>query len=78
MRMLFSRPRPRARPLDARWTRFAPRADATVPLFLNATLNMPEALHQRLLRGYLAEPAATRGRYGDYLLRILARAAPPG
>jgi hypothetical protein len=74
-RMLFSRPAARCRPLGERWTRFTPRPDATVPLFANTTLDMPEALHQQLFRAYLAEPPATRGRYGDFLLRLLARSA---
>lgn len=72
-RMLFARPPQRCRPLPSRWTRFVPNAEARVQLFQNTTWDIPESLHQQLLSRYLAEPAKTRGRYGDHLAAILAR-----
>lgn len=73
-RMLFARPAPKVRPLAEKWTRFVPDPKARVALFPTNTLDVPEDVHQKLLRRYLAEPKETRGRYGDFIVRVLSEA----
>lgn len=70
MRLLFARPAPAARPLEARWDLMPYKVPSVIAAFPH-TLPIPEPLHQRLQQAWLAEGEPRGTRYSEFVVRLL-------
>ncbi len=71
-RLIFARPALTPQLLDAAWDAMPHRAPSDIHLFPRG-MHLDESEHLRLARAYLAEPAAERGRYSDFVRQVIAR-----
>lgn len=70
-RLIFSKPAPPARLLDAQWDLMPHKVPSVIPLFPQS-LAVPEVLHQRLLKTYL-DAGDGAGRYSEFVVATIER-----
>jgi predicted TIM-barrel fold metal-dependent hydrolase len=74
-RHFFTERRP-ARLIDAKWSRTDWKTDAPVWLFQKRGVDLPEEVHRKILRAYLAKGGDARlGSYRDFVTRLFVEMA---